>query len=237
MSTNTYAAAFAEPKHSILRAYDLSNNKILSTIEVDCVLSEKLSFKKDVTRFPVEEGPDATDNAVVKPIEVSVDCIVSESPVEFSDYAVRLNALSDNNAENVYVAAAKEFCAICMQANILLEIEISLGLFRNLSVSSIDFAADAATIGSLKFSMTFSEITFVRSQIDDLPDFGEYKPTGYWLDKVNKGKKKKGAGNPPKPPSNGEKVPKEVKEAMEKVKGQSAWAVVIEWIAKIISGW
>lgn len=205
---NTLTATFAEQKRSKLIAYKIRDDfsfvlaNDLNTdgaLEVDVILSESLNFKKSVTSFPVETGETNTsDNAVIDPVEISLDCVVSENPMYFSEYNERLKAtLSKEEMVNFYRAQVMAFVAVVMQPDILLAIEVSLGYFINLSVTNISFKADASSVGALKFSMSLKEIDFVYSATSEMLEFGQYKPTAIFADKVGKkGKGKNGISNP-----------------------------------------
>lgn len=52
---------------------------------VDVTLSDKVSYKAEMTEHPVEVGSDVTDHILVKPIEISIEGIASEDPVELKD--------------------------------------------------------------------------------------------------------------------------------------------------------
>lgn len=51
-------------------------------IWLDAVISELHSMSSDVTRHPVEEGTDVTDHIRPEPIEISLECKVTNTPIK-----------------------------------------------------------------------------------------------------------------------------------------------------------
>ncbi|UJH95989.1 hypothetical protein [Pantoea phage Nafs113] len=53
----------------------------MQSLEIDALLSEVPSFKKNVTQYEVEEGKPVTDSVRKMPITLSLECFVSNSPI------------------------------------------------------------------------------------------------------------------------------------------------------------
>lgn len=204
MSLSTLVSELFTQKRSILRLFDMNNaNEPVAELEMDVVLSENVAFSKTVTKFPIESGEEATDNSFINPITVTLDCIVSESPISYSDYGARFDAFKndilgeDSTQENVYVAAAKEFMAVALQHNIVAEIEIGLGLYESLVITNVSYNKTAENTGVLAFTIELEEIILVKSEITDLPETGGYSPKGGDAQKTRgSGKSNKGTTKP-----------------------------------------
>ena len=52
---------------------------------VDVTLSDKVSYKAEMTEHPVELGSDVTDHILIKPLEIMIEGLASEDPVELKD--------------------------------------------------------------------------------------------------------------------------------------------------------
>lgn len=56
----------------------------LDTLDVDCTLSESISYEAEVTEFEVERGADINDHRRTKPAEISIAGVVSDTPIDKS---------------------------------------------------------------------------------------------------------------------------------------------------------
>lgn len=57
------------------------NNSDTDILPVDVTTQRTTNFENDMTQHPVEEGPDVTDHIRTKPITMSIDGLISESPI------------------------------------------------------------------------------------------------------------------------------------------------------------
>lgn len=48
---------------------------------VDCLLSDNHAYTSEITSFPAETGSDFSDNIRCEPIEVTIECLVSNTPI------------------------------------------------------------------------------------------------------------------------------------------------------------
>lgn len=55
---------------------------LIGDIVVDCVLSESHSYESEVTEDPVESGGTISDNVRNNPIEVTMECLVTNAPLD-----------------------------------------------------------------------------------------------------------------------------------------------------------
>jgi len=57
---------------------------------VDATISETPTYDAEVTAFPVEDGPDVTDNIALRPITLQIDGVISETPITLKGTAASL---------------------------------------------------------------------------------------------------------------------------------------------------
>lgn len=50
-------------------------------LPIDCTITRTTNFENEITQFPVEEGLDVTDHIRTKPITMSIEGIISETPL------------------------------------------------------------------------------------------------------------------------------------------------------------
>ncbi len=53
---------------------------LIAGFEIDATLSQEHSFESDVTQYPVESGGDITDHVRPKPVQLSIEGVVSDTP-------------------------------------------------------------------------------------------------------------------------------------------------------------
>lgn len=54
---------------------------IIDGYPIDATLSEAHDFPAEVTSYPREKGADATDHVRLKPLKITLDCVVSDHPI------------------------------------------------------------------------------------------------------------------------------------------------------------
>ena len=236
MSIGTFFANFITPQHSVIRAYDLTDfTKVYGELEIDAVLAEDVQINKLIPEFPIEGGESASDNSVLEPIDITLDCVTSERPVEYSDY-IELAKELVSDEENIYLSETKEFLALCLQPDILVEVEIALGYFSSLSVKGIRLKKTPDDSGVLKFSLMLKEILVTTSKLVDLPEVQEYNPEAATLQKIGKGKGKGTTTNSNKGNKKAEDATTKTLKAKERSVFAQALKAFTEFLAKYFPG-
>lgn len=216
---------FTSSKRSKLYLYHIDAPKdILHMLEVDAVISEDVSMSKEVTEYPIDTGEIYSDSAVRKPDEVTLSCVVSESPATYEDVIHKYNFELEGKY-NYYTDKAKDFLTFSLFPQALLDIDISLGIFSNLSVTNVKYTASVETAGTLSFNITLKEVKFVASRMTDLPEMLEYKPGATMTGKGD------GASiNSAEP----EVTKKDVDPVVEKEKRRTLWANLLKLMVETI---
>jgi hypothetical protein len=57
---------------------------------VDATISETVNYESELTEYPVEDGPDVSDNVRLKPVSLEIQGLVSESPITLRGAAASL---------------------------------------------------------------------------------------------------------------------------------------------------
>jgi hypothetical protein len=129
---------------------------------IDVSVSEDHNFDSDVTEYPVEQGGAVTDNVRPKPIEVTIEGVVSDTPIG------KIADLRDNQGDNGQedflpsVDALQVLLAI-RDAREPVTIATSLKTFDNMVMSALSVPRDAQTGAALRFSATFQQVIFVTN--------------------------------------------------------------------------
>ena len=122
---------------------------------IDASVSENHSRNSDVTSYPVEESGDITDNIRNLPIEITIDGIVSDSPL--NDVALERSdgALPSEDAlalfEKIY--ADREPVTIIS----------SLMPYTNMAMKTLTIPKDSRTGKALRFSVVFKQIELITN--------------------------------------------------------------------------
>jgi hypothetical protein len=128
---------------------------------IDLALTEEHSFDSEVTEYPVENGADISDNIRNKPLEITLEGIVSDTPIG----AIAQDATRQAGAGTPLPSrdAYTRIVAI-RDARELVTIETSLGKFERMALTHIGVPRDRSTGKALKFTVTFRQVTLVTNE-------------------------------------------------------------------------
>jgi hypothetical protein len=156
-----------KPKHQI-------NTKLamIDDFLIDCVLSEDHQFESEVTEYPVEDGADITDNVRPKPIVVTMECLISNTPLPpisalrgpradgtaFSLLSATRAILQVTPAQEAYqrmllIRAAREPVTI----------RTSVDTFKNMVLKNLTIPRAAGGGDALRFTATWQQIEIVTN--------------------------------------------------------------------------
>lgn len=157
------------------------NSTGLLLIELDLAVSEEHQYKNMVTRFPVEDGSDITDNVRPEPERLVLEGFVTNSPIQYLA-ALRDNPVTSGAGKDRVVTAYELLLSIAgyrmAQANnlrtksitrsghttqlskaLLVDIYTTLRVFTDMVLESLVIPRDAQTGDSLRFKAEFIKIT------------------------------------------------------------------------------
>lgn len=131
----------------------------------DATLKEGHRAKNVITRQPVEQGVDITDHVRPEPDELSLDAIITNSPLN-SD------GLDPNSVNNA--SAAYQLLLSLKNDATFLSVSTALRDYDNMIISSIDVDRDKTTGQVLAVKLAFQSVLLVSSQQVPIPA----KPSG-----------------------------------------------------------
>lgn len=171
-----------------------NNFVMIGNFILDLVVSEEHSFENDVTDFPVESGGSFTDNIRPKPMKLTLEGLVTNTPITrnllnrarepgmTADQSKvidgNLNTLntmfSSPNAtafrnraiavEHLRSEQAYEYLKLVMASRDVVTVRTSLGVFENMAMESLSIPRDAGTGDVLKFNATFKQVQKVTNE-------------------------------------------------------------------------
>lgn len=177
---------------SILTGDTPQRLSIADIILVDATVKEDAQYEADLTRHPVEEGPDVTDHIRVKPVKLEVEGLISETPLNLASsvqglISSGLGGVVGAATKSSLVGAAASVVGGAIGAKLfgasqnpaleaykkLLDllnkrepftITSKLDVYRNMVLTKINFPKDPRTGRALKFNATFEQIIVVTAK-------------------------------------------------------------------------
>jgi hypothetical protein len=134
---------------------------LIDGYQIDASLSESHDLDSDVTEYPVETGSSITDNTRPKPITVTIEGIVSDTPLgPVAD--LRHN---ESGPDGSFTPSTEALAVLegIRSAREPVSITTTLRTFDNMVMTSLSIPRDAATGAALRFSATFTEVIFVTN--------------------------------------------------------------------------
>lgn len=126
----------------------------INGFEIDAALTENHSYSSDVTEHPVEKGADITDHVRAKPPTITIEGIVSDTPV--GDLATRRSTTTLPSDDAIQLLRKIH------TARAPISIETSKGVYKNVVMEMLAIPVDAETGAALRFRATFRQIEIVE---------------------------------------------------------------------------
>ena len=135
---------------------------LINNYVIDVATSEDHAFDSEVTEYPVEQGGDITDNVRPKPITVTLEGIVSDTPI--GPIADLRNSQGDNGQLD-YLPSHDALAVLLAirDAREPVSITTTLQSFDNMVMTGLSIPRDAATGAALRFTATFQQVIFVSN--------------------------------------------------------------------------
>jgi len=123
---------------------------MIDDIIIDCLLSDEHSFESDVSDYPTESGDDITDNVRPKPIVVTMECLISNTPLE----PIRSQRdLTVPPADQVYVRLQQ-----IRNTRKQITIKTSLDTYERMVMKNLTINRSASVGDALQFTASFQQI-------------------------------------------------------------------------------
>lgn len=145
---------------------------------LDVVLNESHKMASDVTEYPIEGGGTLSDNIRPKPLEISVEGIVTNHPLPSNliaqqQVAKPLFSQPDTVSGGSTTPAvikhlrsdeAYEYLRKLWLSRDVFTIRTSLGVYTNMTVQSIDTTRDSGTGDALRFTAQFKQLEILTNE-------------------------------------------------------------------------
>lgn len=156
------------------------------SIEIDCTLREEHATTVELTRHPIEEGADPSDHARRLPNKITLEGLFSNTPIDANEARARGN--TDAGASGYAQEQHKKLEGLADSHNAV-TILTELKTYKNMVLTSLSIPRDSKTGDAVRFTATFEEIRFVKSEVVRLelatrPNSVPNKP----IKKIEKGK-------------------------------------------------
>lgn len=145
---------------------------IIREFIIDVSITEDHTFDSEVTEFPVESGSTISDNIRPKPITITVEGLVSNTPIGQTRVA-RINthhvldAAGNDTGRGVVGSPAQEGYALLLEVRDNREpvvVATSLDVFENMVMTHLSIPRSAGSAAALRFTATFQQIEIVQNK-------------------------------------------------------------------------
>lgn len=133
-------------------------------LELDALMLESPDYTATPTRSPVESGADITDHVSLSPEKLTIEGIVTNSPIGFLQ---SFRALTTGNAAQ----DAFEFIIKLFQDRLPFDFVGGLKVYRNMVITGFNPARIPSTGQALEFRMSMEQIKIVESQTVSITKF------------------------------------------------------------------
>jgi hypothetical protein len=140
----------------------------VAALEFDAVISERHDGEVDVTEHPVEKGANITDHARPKPWVVTIEAIISNTPIDKEQntriissrgFTIETSAQQEYPQGTVgYVETAFQKLISMRDACEFMTVVTELRTYRNMILTSLTVPRDNKTGDAIKFTVAFKEI-------------------------------------------------------------------------------
>lgn len=144
----------------------------INALRIDASISEKHAYESEASQFPVESGGSIVDHIRPMPIEVSIEGVVSNTPIGEVAGERSIERVEVNNPDGTTTdvtptpveQALTTLTGIYTRRGVV-EITTTLATYKNMAMISLDIPRDAAGGGdnALKFTAGFRQIQIVTT--------------------------------------------------------------------------
>ncbi len=123
--------------------------------QLDAAKAEQHQYENEITQYPVEKGGRVADHVIAQPLVLTIDGIISDTPV--IDPTFTADGLLPSDEALVHLR-------LLNTNREPIEIETSLGVYENMVCQSLNFPRDAGTGKALRFVATFQQILLITNE-------------------------------------------------------------------------
>ena len=148
-------------KIAILDVLGLLARKKIGFLELDAVISENITLNNTVTSAPIETGENVTDHVYNEPLELSMECIISDSDVVRS--FKRLATVDSLEQVPTARIEAYETLLDLWKARSPIDVVAGFEVYSNMLVTSISIPRSNDDGDSIRFSVNFIQANILQS--------------------------------------------------------------------------
>ena len=129
----------------------------IGELYLDATVRESHDLQVDVTEFPVEKGAEIGDNILPKPRGITIEGVVTDTPVQLLSDRIRSLAEGRKN----YAQLAFEYLESLWSGRDVIDIYTKFKIYRNMAMTSAPVNRVRADGRALVINATFRQVNFV----------------------------------------------------------------------------
>lgn len=136
-------------------------------VTIDAVISESHSHNASATENPIETGSVVTDHVTLRPIELSLDGIITDTPVDFSVYdnvKGLISTVSSIFGKKSRSLEAHDAIVKLWKDRIPFKVVTGLKVYDNMILEDYTVNREAETGKAIKFTAKMKQITFAYAR-------------------------------------------------------------------------
>lgn len=128
----------------------------IDEFEIDVAITEEHLFESEITAYPLEAGSEATDGIRKRPTKVTIEGMVSNTPI---------GAMAERRAltEGLPADDARAWLEDIRERGEPVRLETSLRIYDNMAMESLQIPVNAENGDALKFTAVFREIFIITN--------------------------------------------------------------------------
>lgn len=141
-------------KVALLDVFGLLVRKKIGFLELDAVISETINLNNTVTSAPIETGENVTDHVYNEPLELNMECVISDSDI------VRSISLQANPVARIQ---AYESLVDMWKAKSPVDVVAGYEVYSNMLITSISIPRANDDGDSIRFNVSFIQANILDS--------------------------------------------------------------------------
>jgi len=148
----------------------IRTKRSIAGVQLDAMISEAHDNSVRLTKHPIEKGADITDHAVVEPKRITLNGVVSDSPLGLAAFAQIIDnitglfgsATSDNLTRS---QAAYNTLLQAQESRVPLTVQTKLKLYENMLITKIRTVQDKDTSRIVDMIIDLDEALITETQV------------------------------------------------------------------------
>jgi len=133
----------------------------IDTIEIDALKSENLTLQNTVTQYPTEAGKKISDNIIVEPKQLSLDCLIS-------DYPILKGKEFDPGLGRRSLVAYFDLWQL-RDNKVIFSVQTGLDLYENMAIANFRPTRNSSNTNALEFTIDLVEVLKVSASTVIIP--------------------------------------------------------------------